>query len=98
MEATKRLLLGLVVTMWTSVKAFADDAVQTAATTQFNIAAEWIVGIICGPIGKVVAAFFLLIGIGNLIKKEVGGALMCGIAFLILIFMPQILSVFPKGN
>ncbi len=98
MKATKRLLLVLTGMILTNVSAFADDAVQQAATSQFNSGADWIISMITGPIGKIVGAVFLLAAVGQLIKKEVIAALLCGIAFLILVFMPQILSIFPKGN
>jgi len=77
---------------------FAQDATQQAATTQFNSGADWIISMITGPICKVIGAVFLFVALGNLLKKEIVAALLCGIAFLILIFMPQILAIFPKGN
>lgn len=77
---------------------FAQDAAQTSATTSFNNNANWIISMVTGPVCKVVGAFFLFAGIGKLMKQEVLGALMCGIAFLILVLMPQILSMFPQAT
>lgn len=90
-------LLGTIVTLGNDL-VFAQDATQTAATTAFNNNSTWIISMVTGPICKVVGAFFLFAGIGKLMKQEVMGALMCGIAFLILVLMPQILAMFPQAS
>ena len=100
MKAVNRKLLVLMGTMLAlgNDLVFAQDATQTAATTAFNNNSTWIISMVTGPICKVVGAFFLFAGIGKLIKQEVMGALMCGVAFLILVLMPQILAMFPQAS
>ena len=99
MKAIKTTLIGLLGWMiLTSNYVFAQDAAQTTATTAFNNNANWIISMVTGPVCKVVGAFFLFAGIGKLMKQEVLGALMCGVAFLILVLMPQILNMFPQAS
>ena len=98
MKAMNRLFAfnATLLVLWSDL-VFAQDATQTAATTAFNNNSTWIISMVTGPICKVVGAFFLFAGIGKLMKQEVMGALMCGVAFLILVLMPQILSMFPQA-
>jgi hypothetical protein len=99
MKAMNRLWILLVGWMFlASNYVFAQDAAQTSATTSFNNNASWIISLIAGPVCKVVGAFFLFAGIGKLMKQEVMGALMCGVAFMILVLMPQILTLFPQAS
>lgn len=77
---------------------FAQDAAQTTATTSFNNNASWIISIVTGPVCKVVGVFVLFAGLGKLAKQEVIAALLCGVAFLILVLLPQILSMFPQAS
>ena len=100
MKAVNRKLLVLMGTMLAlgNDLVFAQDATQTAATTAFNNNSTWIISMVTGPICKVVGAFFLFAGIGKLIKQEVMGALMCGVAFLILVLMPQLLAMVPQAS
>jgi type IV secretory pathway VirB2 component (pilin) len=99
MKAANRIsvLMGMILALGNDL-AFAQDATQTAATTAFNNNATWIISMVTGPVCKVVGAFFLFAGIGKLMKQEVMGALMCGVAFLILVLMPQILAMFPQAS
>ena len=100
MKAVNRICLTLLGTLMVLANdlSWAQDATQTAATTSFNNNATWIISMITGPICKVVGAFFLFAGIGKLMKQEIMGALMCGVAFLRLILMPQILAMFPQAT
>ncbi len=100
MKAVNRIFLTLLGTLMVMANdlGWAQDATQTAATTAFNSNATWIISMVTGPICKVVGAFFLFAGIGKLMKQEVMGALMCGVAFLILVLMPQILAMFPQAS
>ena len=99
MKTVKRsyVLAGMILTLWNDF-VWAQDATQTAATTAFNNNSDWMISVITGPICKVIAAFFLLAGIGKLMKQELLGALGCGVAFMVLVLMPQILAMFPKAQ
>ncbi len=90
-------VLGAMLVLWNDF-VFAQDATQTAATSAFNNNSDWMISIITGPICKVVACFFLFAGIWKLTEQKVLEALGCGIAFMILVLMPQILSMFPKAQ
>ena len=100
MKINKGLLLALtaIILIGVSGLCFAQDATLTAVTNNFNTGADNIISIICGPIGKVLAVVILLIGIGKLLKQELIWALVCGVAFMLLAFLPTIIANWPKGT
>lgn len=73
---------------------WAQAASEEAVKTEFNGLAKFIVSVVTGPLAKILALVFLLVAIWKIIHKDYGAAVGCVIALLVLVFLPQLLSVF----
>ena len=83
--------------LWSNL-VYAQDATQTAATSAFNSLATWMINVATGPFSKIIALGFLIAAGFALIKQSWGLFAAIVIALLILIFTPQILSVFQNAS
>ncbi|MBF0485813.1 MAG: hypothetical protein HQL16_04790 [Candidatus Omnitrophica bacterium] len=70
------------------------EAAQATTKTEFGNLSAFIVTIITGPVAKIIALVLLLVGIWKIINKDYGTAVGCILALLVLIFLPQILTIF----
>lgn len=77
--------------------AWAQAASEEAVKTEFNGLAKFIVEVVTGPLAKILALVFLIVAIWNIIHKDYAAAVGCVIALLVLVFLPQLLSVFGGG-
>ena len=79
-------MLSVVFLMWIS-NVFADDPkeVMTNFSTQM-------VDILKGPITKILAALILMGGVAALLRGRHRIAISCGLAFIILLFLPFLLK------
>ena len=73
-------------------KVFADDPLEVS-----NDFSQQLLSIIQGPILKVLAAVVLLVGIASLLQGKQKIALSCGLAFLLLLFLPILLGKVSAG-
>ena len=100
MKAVKRIswaLMGTMLSLWNDL-VFAQDATTTAATTAFNNNATWLLSMIEGPFSKILGIIILLIGIWGLINQKIGWALGCFLGFLILVYLPNLISCFQPAT
>lgn len=67
--------------------ATTDDPLTT--TNDFSVK---MLGVIQGPILKLLAATVLLVGVAGLLRGRHKLAISCGLAFLLLLFLPILLS------
>jgi type IV secretory pathway VirB2 component (pilin) len=56
--------------------------------------ADFMINILTGPIAKLLAAVLLISGVVALLNGKQAVAVSCAFAFLILMFIPQLLKVF----
>ncbi|MBF0619939.1 MAG: hypothetical protein HQL19_07215 [Candidatus Omnitrophica bacterium] len=69
---------------------------EDAAQQQFGNMASFFLKVVQGPISKILALMFLVVGIWKLVSKDYGAAAGCVIALLALVFLPQLISIFPS--
>ena len=68
-------------------KAWADDPLQ--ATTDFS---DRLIAILKGPVTKGLGALLLIVAVGGLLRGRHKLAISCGVAFVILLFLPILLQ------
>ena len=90
-------LMGTMLVLWNDL-VFAQDATTTAATTAFNNTVTWLLSMIEGPFSKILGIIILLFGIWGLINQKIGWALGCFLAFLILVYLPNLISCFQPAT
>ena len=56
------------------------------------------IDILKGPIAKVLGAFILLMGVASLLRGRHKLAISCGLAFIVLLFLPILLQQVAGGN
>lgn len=74
--------------LWAS-SALADD--PKAMVEDYS---KRMIDILQGPVTKLFAAVILLIGVGALLRGRHGIAISCGLAFVMLLFLPILLQHF----
>ena len=100
MKAVKMIslaLVGAMLSLWNDL-VFAQDATTTAATTAFNNQATWLLSMIEGPFSKILGIIILLIGIWQLVNQKICLAMGCFVGFLILVYLPNLISCFQPAT
>lgn len=85
-------LLGLIM-VWTA-NVWAQSGSEERTVTEFNGMAEFMVKVMTGPVAKILALVFLLVGVWKIINKDYGAAVGCVLALLALVFLPNLLGIF----
>lgn len=57
-----------------------------------NEFADFMIKILSGPVSKIIATVLLLSAVVSLLKGNQGAAIACAVAFLILMFVPQLIK------
>ena len=83
------LVLGVLVTVSPYVLAQVDTSQQQQVVNDF---ATFIINILTGPVSKILGAMLLIGGVVALLNGKQAVAIACGFGFLILMFIPNILS------
>ena len=80
----------------TGMKAFAQSSngAQDKTAEEFNNLASFMIKVMTGPVAKIMALVFLIVGIWKIIHKDYGAAVGCVLALLVLVFLPQFLNIF----
>ncbi len=91
-----RNVAGMIVpALLTVTEVFAQsNGAQEKTTEEFNNLAAFMIKVMTGPVAKILALLFLIVGIWKIIHKDYGAAVGCVLALLALVFLPQFLSVF----
>lgn len=79
-----------------TVQALAQSSMQEETKSQFTDLSKFMVTIISGPVAKIIALILLIVGIWKIINRDYGTAVGCILALLVLVFLPQIVSVFGR--
>ena len=83
------LVFGVLVTFSPYLLAQVDTSQQQQVVNDF---ATFIINILTGPVSKILGAMLLIGGVVALLNGKQAVAIACGFGFLILMFIPNILS------
>ncbi|MBI4309630.1 MAG: hypothetical protein HY591_04795 [Candidatus Omnitrophica bacterium] len=82
---------GILLTWTSRVLAQAPEEVVNSFSTRM-------IDILKGPIAKVLGAVILLAGVASLLRGRHKLAVSCGLAFIVLLFLPILLQQVANGN